>query len=382
MDKKAGLKIFKITSSVFTLIVIALFILAIHSSLLDPLVNQQMFIELPSEDEIEWTLEEDYLTIKADIWMENGGYYELQDIDIDFNLSGWNETLFSDSVSVDRLATGERASIPVTFSIDQVSLDDEQMEEFVFNSTDFNINSRMRARYPFSLVRLEMIYEDIFHWDGFVQQLEFIHDQASVRSLEDRDGSVLELPFEVETNEMLTGTAEVDVTMYDENMEREYSTDSFTVHLGGFSSVLLSFQLTEELTEEFITNSQRVKFVSDILFSDANMDVEHRTYHDWGAPLDQLSVDQVRRVGEQVQGDLYFRNDSPRDLLIELDIHVYDDDDLRIGDKNRQITLSPGETFQDTVTVEIVGIPTYAIIDFYEHNTGMEHQTEEAVDDL
>ncbi len=380
MLKKTRLRIFKIVSSIFTTIVVILFILAVHSSFLDPLMNQEMFIELPSEDDIIWSFEDDTLLAETSLTMENNGFYSMQDIEIRYDLFGLDRELFSDTIRVDSLSTGERREIPVSMAIQIDDFEDEVIEDLVFNETDLEVRSHLTARYPFSLMNLDLRYDEILRWDGLVQILEFEYQEASVSSLPDQDGSILSIPYEVETNELLEGDADVDITMYDETMTTVYSTHQITVPLGQRHREDLTFELDESLTEEFITNSQRVKFVSDITFSGAEMSFEYTTEHDWGAPLNDISIENVQHTLNQVRGDLTFDNDSPRFLQLDINIRVFDADDQLVGTQDESFNVASGQSVDRTIEVEVVGDPVYAEVTFYEHDTEMEHRMEVDVD--
>ncbi|MFO8110457.1 MAG: hypothetical protein R6U17_08085 [Thermoplasmata archaeon] len=382
MENKSKLRIFRILSTLFTLAVIIMFVLAIYSSFLNPLINRSPFVELPSEDDIDWSFDEETLLVETVLTMENDGFYEMQDIQMDFDLFGFDRTLYSETVSVESLGIGEKRDEPMSFAINLNDFDDDEIEEFVFNRCDFKVSTRMTAKYPLSLMQLKMAYEETIQWDGVVLSLEFDHERAFVNSLPDQEGSVLTIPFEVETNDLLEGDANVFITMYDQSKDTVYSTEDISIPLGGYESHELSFELDEDSTEEFITNSQTVKFLSEITIDGLNMNFDHTTEHYWGAPLNDLSLVDLHVIGNEFTADIYFENDSPRYLNLEVEITVYDSADTPVGTYLQQFAVLQGEERDISVTIDVEGEPLYAKFRFYEQGTGMEYDMEEYIHDI
>lgn len=379
MDKRTQLGLLRILSIVFTMIVAILFVLAVHSSFIDPLINRTMFIELPSEDDIIWSFEDDYLLAETGLTMENTGFYDMRDITITYDLFALERTLFSDTIRVNRLSVGESKEVPVSMAVRLEDVEDEMLEEFVFNTTDFKIRSRLTARYPFTLMHLELRYDETLEWDGLVKTLEFEYEGVSVTSL-DQEGSVLSIPFEVETNDLLEGDAYVDVTMYDETMTEAYSAERITVPLGVRYKGEISFELNKDITEVFITDSRKVQFISEITLSGVEMSFEHTTEYEWGAPLNDLAVGNAHRTLDQVRADFSFHNDSPRFLELELDIRVFDIGDQLVGTQTLWLNAHSGQYVETTIFVEIDGVPTHVEVDIFEHGTGVEYRAEVVVD--
>lgn len=365
---------------IFASIVVLLFILATYSSFIDPLINQEMFVELPSEDDITWSLEDGYLLADTSLAMENNGFYDMQDIVINYDLSGLDIELFSDTIIVNSLSTGERIEIPISIFIPIDDFEDEVVEEIVFNTVEFKVSSHMTARYPLSLLHLELRHDEILEWNGLVQKLEFDHQGASVSSLPNQEGSILSIPYDVDTHDLLDGEADVHITMYDETMTTVYSTQHISVPLGRNHREDLEFELDYVVTEEFITNSQRINFVSHITFQGADTSFEYTTKHDWGAPLNDIALENFRLFQTEVRTSLLFENDSPRDIQLELNIDVFDSEHQLVGSRDHSFSVASGRSLVRAIGSDVTGDPLYAQLTFYEHSTGMEYSMEAEVD--
>ncbi len=382
MDRR--LLAFKASSMVFSIIVIIIFLLAVYSSFINPMIEGEMFVVLPSEEDIDWRFEEESLIVESELEMKNTGYFDLQDIDIRIDLLRLDngedvETFYSDTIFIESLEVGESRTESITLNLSTEDFSEEEMEEFIFESLEFQVSSEMSARYPFSLMHLDLVYHEIIEWDGVVQELEFHHEEASVHTFGNDEGSVLELPFVVETNDLLSGTSNVDIYMEDKDGDL-YSTYSLDIPLGTRVQEDLRFQLDEEGTREFITRSQRLDFVSDIELGEEGLTFEHTTSHDWGAPLNELEIE-VSRDGNKVNTSYSFENDSPRTLILFPEIEVFDSDGNLIGSDETAHYVQSGVSIDDMISIEVEGEPAYIEVYFYEDDTEMEHREEVWIDE-
>ncbi|MGM0404804.1 MAG: hypothetical protein ACQEQM_01515 [Thermoplasmatota archaeon] len=482
------------------LTVLSVLILIISFTSVFPAMTGEIDIDIPSEEEIEWDVQENDLLLRGDMWVNNSGYYSMEDINIRVEIIGFNRSLFNDTIYVPSVEKGENKRIELEL---QTSLDDfteEELEDLVFEGIDLKIISDMNANYPFSILHFNLDYESTVEWEGLVETLEYKEDNIDLTS--NAEGAVVSLPYTVETNKYLSGESIIELGLYDENKEELYSSTELTVPLGVYESDTVDFLIDDHLIEELIFNSQELVLTSQIAFSDFDQEFEeeeiyfweapvedldlkyneaHVTYsagettlylpyqvntprlsgeaivdivmldgernnryssdeqmiplgsdyhgelnfsideqdsekfittshlllfdmdihlidddisfnthetYEWGAPLNDLEIGNIRYDLTTGTGSATFSfiNDSPRRLEMELDISIYDEDDIEIGSKfisyqdNQDYIVNSGEEFIDTIETEVDDVPSYALVTFTDDNTGMQLEKRVEVD--
>ena len=476
------------------LTVLCVVILIISFTSVFPAMTGDINIEIPSEEEIRWDVQENYLFLRGDMWMNNSGYYRMEDINIQVDIIGFNRSLFNDTIYVPSVERGENKKIELEL---QTSLDDfseEELEYLVFEGIDLKIISDMNANYPFSILHFNLDYESTVEWEGLVKTFEYDEDNIDLTS--NAEGAVVSLPYTVETSEYLSGNSIIELELYDENKEELYSSTELTVPLGVYESDTIDFLIGETFVEELVFNSQELVMVSQISFSDFDLEFEQEevyfweapveeidfkfdearvtysagqttlylpyqvntpglsgeaivdidmwdgdmndryssdehtiplgtNYHDelsfsideedtekfittsqlllfdiniylidddlsfntqeiyeWGAPLNDLEIENIKYdlTAGTASATFSFTNDSPRRLEMELDIIIYDEDDIEVGSKfisyrdNQDYIVNSGEDFIDTIEVEVDDIPSYALVTFTDDNTVMQFE--------
>ncbi len=375
MDR--GLFVFRVGVAIFSVLIIIIASLGIYSSFVNPLINRESFVDIPTEDQIEWRFAEDSIDIHTSVWINNSGYFNMEDVNLNVVIEGGNITFTDEDTYIQNVAAGENREVPLDFTIDMDLIEEElEIENLFFNNTTFHISSRMTAKYPYSMMNLKLNYDSVIEWRGIIETLEFIFEDASVNSHPDQTGSILNIPFEIESNDIISDTAFVDVAMWDENLQTKYSETQLELEMGTYELSQLEFELNEDDTEAFITYSQRVKFVSQISFHNNNLTFEYISPYDWGAPLNEFSISNLISSNDSVSTELFFENDSPRDLAIRREIYVYNADDQEIGYEFRWLYVSQGISYSESISVDVFDTPEYAIVRFYEVNIDMEYITE------
>ncbi|MFO7791867.1 MAG: hypothetical protein R6W73_02655 [Candidatus Saliniplasma sp.] len=491
---------------VLTIFTIVILIISVTSVL--PAMTGDIDIAIPSEDDLRWDIQEDELYLSGDMWVNNSGYYRMEDINIDVEVLGFNRTLFNDKLNVPSVESGEDKKIELELQTSLDDFTDDELDELVFGGEeenggiDLKIVSDMTASYPFSIVGFHLDYESIVEWEGLVETFEYHEDNIEFHGND--QGTMVSLPYTVETSDYLSGDSIVDLRLLDEGNDEEYSSTQLDIPLGDRESdtadfiieddlveefvfndkdLIISSQITfsdidlefdedesysweapvEELnlfydeayvtsdndqstlylpyqvyttglsgnadveitmlnddetnayssdrqyvplgedyrddlefdldevdTEEFITNSQDVYFDIDITLIDKNIQFNTDETYYWGAPLNNLEIEDVRfyQTDERAEGTFSFINDSPRELEMEIKIQIKDVDNITIGSKlvsyqdDPSYIVGPGEEFEDTIELDVSGIPEYAEITFTDDNTGMEFEREVDVDEL
>ncbi|MFW6141802.1 MAG: hypothetical protein ACOC53_04515 [Candidatus Saliniplasma sp.] len=484
---KSQLLVLKIILAVFSVIIIILSVTSVF-----PAMTGDIEVDIPTEDEIEWDIDENDLYLRGDMWVNNSGYYSMDNINIQVEIVGFNRSLFNDTIYVPSVVMGENKKIELEL---QTSLDDfteEELDDLVFEGIDLKIVSYMNANYPFSILNFNLDYESTVEWEGLVEMFEYDEDYIDLTSND--EGAVVSLPYTVETNEYLSGDSTIELELYDENKEELYSSTELTIPLGVYESDTVDFLIDDPLIEELVFNSQELVLTSQITFSDFDLELEREeiysweapvenlelkydearvTYnggettlylpfqvntpgldgdavvnitvwdegrtnryssdqqtvplgmdyngelsfsitgedvdefitnsqtlifdmditliekgidfnteemYDWGAPLNELDIENIGYSPGTASATFSFTNDSPRTLETEIEIKIYDENDNVVGTKyltyqdDDEYIVSSGEEFRDTVEVGVDGEPAYAEVTFTDDNTGMQFE--------
>ncbi len=476
------------------LTILCIIILIISFTSVFPAMTGDINIEIPSEEEIEWDVQDNDLFLRGDIWVNNSGYYSMEDINIDIEIVGFNRTLFSETKYVSSVERGENKKIELELQTSLDDFTDDELNQLIFEEVEFDVLSDMTARYPFSILGFELDYESIVEWEGLVKTFEYNEDDIELTSNE--EGAVVSLPYTVETSRFFSGSSIIELQLYDSDKEEQYSSTELEIPLGVYESDTADFHIDETLVEELIFNSQELVMISQISFSDFNLEFEQEevyfwespveeidfkydearvtysagettlylpyqvntpglsgeaivdidmwdgdmnnryssdghtitlgtNYHDelsfsideedtekfittsqlllfdiniylidddisfntqeiyeWGAPLNDLEIENIRYdpITETASATFSFTNDSPRRLEMELDITIYDEDDVEIGSEfvsyrdNQDYIVNSGEEFIDIIEAEVDDVPSYALVTFTDDVTDMQFE--------
>ncbi len=368
MDRR--LIVFRIVLVIFAVVILIIASLGIYSSFIDPIINQTVFVDVPSEDQISWSFEEDSLDIDTAIWINNTGYYALEDVNLYILMEGLDATFYDETMNIERIESGEKRQVPISFSVDMDSLPgDITIYDLIFDNATFYIRSHLTASYPFSLMNLEFDYESTFEWLGIVNNLELFHQEASVVSA--RDGrSMIEIPFEIDTNDVISGSAQVDLALWDEARQTKYAETSLNVPLGRNHYSWITFELSEEYTEYFIKNSETVHFVSTVYLADSDVSFDYTMEHYWGAPLRDFDFGDIEVDENYANSSFYFVNDSTGTLDIRIDIELDNETTGLAGGYYKRIVVQPGDVVNEVISMYLIDVPDLAIIRIEEHFSG------------
>ena len=270
---------------------IAIIIISVTSVI--PAMTGDIDIDIPSEDEIRWDIQDDNLYLRGDMWVNNSGYYSMEDINIAVEVLGFNRTLFEDNINIPSVERGEDKKIELVLQTSLDDFTDDELRELVFadeeenEKLDLRIVSDMNARYPFSIVGFNLDYESIIEWEGLVKTFEYHEDEIEFHST-DRE-TVVSLPYTVETSDYLSGDSIVDLWLLDEGTNEEYSHTQLTVPLGVYESDTADFVLEgSDIIEDFIFNDKNLIISSEVNFSEFGMKFEEEERYHWEAPVEEL----------------------------------------------------------------------------------------------
>jgi len=470
------------------LVIFSIAIMIISFMCVYPVASQDITVE-PQQDSFDWNIDNDTISASANVWLNNSGYFDLEDLKLDIHLSTLNKLYINSTENIGTVSVGENRDIKLDFSKDTSEISDDVKEHLINNETDVNIKIDIRGGYSYSLIEFDIHFEDILTWDGVVNDVNFLYEQGTVEQT--GTGLIIDVPVEVDTNDMLDGQINVDVEMrkeggktydtaqekfelgtaetlifsfflerseanefintsqniefesivrlegtsfeysmtksyhwkrilnnynlkYDQaeittesgnqyltvpmeistnkndfikgdvltkiglyNGSKRYSEDEFTIKLGQNESRNLEFRISNKNVKDLVTNSQEITYKTNItlLRYGYTFDYNGKQY-EWGAPLNNLDIRNVRYSGNEAFADITFENDSPHSLDLTIDVELYNSADDLVGETQESYYISSGENFDDTLSTTLTGVPEYAVVTVEEGTTGFVYRQE------
>ncbi len=309
--KLAGVK------AVLVGLVVVIIILAVTCVL--PPMMEDISIEPPREDNIEWSVEDDEIVLKGDILVNNSGYYPLEDLKINMMVQGLNKTLFVDNTTVESVQSNERKRIPIELRRNKSFFTEADINTLIYNKTAFVIDADMETHYPFKLMTFDLQYNDETQWDGIVEELEINEDETKLTG-GNQEGSIVQLPVRGTTTDQLSDTANIELTLLGnkvgETEKKEYSTDDLDITLGGSFDKNIEFSLDGNETEEFIFNDQDLMVSARLSFRDFDISAYHNVTYQWDSYVEYLDF---KYAEAEVQ-----RTSQGSDLILPFRAHTSD----------------------------------------------------------
>lgn len=199
-----------------------------------PFPSGDFKVDLPSPNEIVWGYEDGVVTVSAPYTIDNGGFYDVADLVIDYDVRNYTGApIHSGSIDIGTLSAGTITSDSIDFTFPLLEMYQSGLTWMVFNDDFLNFAVDVSCYYTMKLVHFYAEYRVSVPWDALIQELAF--EDASID-----DGQLL-LDYHVSTSEILEGQASVVAYLYDG--ATLVMQESQTVPLGRYYSGTLAFDL-------------------------------------------------------------------------------------------------------------------------------------------
>ncbi len=301
--------------AIFTVIIIIITITAVV-----PALTGDIDVDIPTDDEIEWDIKENHLYVRGDMWVNNSGYYRMENIKIDVDVLGFNRTIFDDSISLAAVESGENKLIELELKASLDDFSDNELEELVFgeeesdDSIQIRIISDMSANYPFRILGFDLDYESVYEWEGLIKTFEYDEDEIQLSKSE--DDTIISLPYEVETSDHISGSSIIDLYLYDGG-HKEYSQTQLNIPLGERVSDDIDFIIDDELVEEFVFDDKEMILSSKVRFTELDLEFDHEERYSWTAPVRELNI-------KFEDADVSYSGDES-EIIVPYFVHTTDD---------------------------------------------------------
>jgi hypothetical protein len=189
-----------------------IFILAFTS--IYPFPAGDFKVDLPSPNEVSWEFDSGVVTVTAPFSIDNGGYYDVDDLVIAYDVSNYTRVqIAQDSIELGTMKAGAVTNGEIVFSIDLFRLYEQGLTWMVFNDDLLNFVVEVSCYYTMKLVEFDARYAVSIPWDALIREVSV----DDVRF--DTDTMQLEVDYTVATSDMLSGYAVLSASLMSGSVE-------------------------------------------------------------------------------------------------------------------------------------------------------------------
>lgn len=187
----------RILVSIANIAVAAIVVLSIW-----PFVTGEFGVDLPTANEVSWTYSNGNLTLAAPIRINNGGFYDVNDVVV--YASARNQTgyeIFNSTSDWGTIPAGSIVPERLSFTLDLPKLLRDRSDWMIFHPDTFDVHVTISAKYTLRLVLFTADYQVPIPWDGLIQAMGF-----GTPSLVNSSGIYgVQVPYYIQTSELLHG---------------------------------------------------------------------------------------------------------------------------------------------------------------------------------
>jgi len=254
-----------------------------------PLAMGGLDIDLPDEGDDVWTVDGSTYSAEMTIGIYNGGYFDITDFDLDFNLTDTDGYLLAESVSEPTdLKAGEWTDVIVGIEIDVDNLPAEKQAEIVFNGTDAIMGLGLDAKFGLGTMRLSL---DVDTDDNTIEIPPMITEMKvdpSDMSIEKGSyGYRIALPYSFSSSDYVTGE-ELSIHVSLSNATKLIGSATSDIVLSGYNSDTLYFPISNQMYDHLLNASDVIR--ADISVTAFGVTMEKETTYYWSPFVSNLEV--------------------------------------------------------------------------------------------
>jgi hypothetical protein len=151
-----------------TLVYIAIVALVFTS--IWPFPSGAFRIDLPSAHEVTWTYSDGIVRVTAPYSVNNGGFYDVQDLKITYSVTNYTDyPLADEEIIIGTLPAGQITSSSIVFEFDLGQLYADGITEMVFNDDAINFFIEVSCYYTMRLIKFDATYEVSVPWEALIK---------------------------------------------------------------------------------------------------------------------------------------------------------------------------------------------------------------------
>lgn len=257
-----------------------------------PFVNGGLNIEMPSEDQIKWELQDDVISAQADIRIYNGGYFVIEDFRIWVNLTDKDGMFLSESSSPAMdLNTKEWTTITLPFILDLSKLSDDERMDVVLNGTEVMFNIGLDAYLGLRTihVNIETGGDQTMNIPPMVSDLNIGVDQVSLE--QDASGYSMVVPYSFSAADILTGKT-LNMVSQMSNLSGPLGQARTSILMQSENSGQLRYSITNATAQHLLTEPDKLLFSTFIDLGGVSFEKDVR--YDWSPFIRNFGIDDVK----------------------------------------------------------------------------------------
>jgi hypothetical protein len=214
--------------------VVNVVIFALVFTSLWPFPSGDFNVDLPSPNEVSWEYEDGIVTVSAPYSVDNGGFYDVDDLVISYEVRNYTDSRINSGViDIGSLPAGHVTSDDIVFTFPLLEMYESGVGWMVFNDDFLDFAVDVSCYYTMKLVHFYAEYRVSVPWEALIQE-------AAVDDVRSEGGQLL-IDYHLATSSILDGAATIDVYLYNGSALLAHEADS--VGLGGSHSGTLAFDL-------------------------------------------------------------------------------------------------------------------------------------------
>jgi hypothetical protein len=200
-----------------------------------PFPNGDFKIDLPDSDDVEWSYSSGTVYVSAPFSIENGGFYDVEDLVITYEVTNYTESrIHSAEIVIGTIPAGEVTVGTIDFTLPLLELYSEGITWMVFNDDYLHFVVDVSCAYTARLVNFYAEYSVSIPWDALIREVQA--DEVYL------DGTELHIDYHLTTSDLLDGlSTTLRAYLYDGSTMIAQETQ--TIQLGGTHRGTLTFDL-------------------------------------------------------------------------------------------------------------------------------------------
>jgi hypothetical protein len=178
------------------LIVVLIVILSIA-----PLLVGDISIDLTGEGS-DWSVDNGVLALNSPLVVENHGFFDLNDVAVEFVLLDQNgEVLFRSESDGTDIPAGGSTDLDLSIELDLNDLSRDELKDMVFNGSDLRFEVGISAKYSWDLVRGSVTATSDMDWEPMVRDMDLRMEE--IMPLYDGMGYYMLIPYSFSISDMV-----------------------------------------------------------------------------------------------------------------------------------------------------------------------------------
>lgn len=266
----------RILVSLVNIAIAAIIIMSVY-----PLVTDGLKVDVPNSEDIVWRYSHGNVTLTAPFGITNGGFFDINDVEIAFTVSNQSGSHMIDTVNQwGTIPAGSHSTRDIDMALDIPELISKGFGWMMFHSDRLIVEVTVTAKYTMKLILFSAEREIQMPWEAVLQDFGF-----GQPSLTNSSGNYsLQMPFFIDTASVLLGS-HADFTVYVNNgTGAELMAATQRVDLGKNYSSALDLPIAAQAAFDLLLHNQTLTVEIEVaIFPGFSLSFSKQVV--WTAPL-------------------------------------------------------------------------------------------------